>query len=422
MKIKIENGTLICPAESNPRIGNVYIASGKILSEDQAADFEADIIINAQNQYIMPSLVDLKGRIHPSAPYVQYNHGLKELSAYEANGFSQVTCFPNQFHCFDRSATINKLKQTPTALLLSPIGALTLDNLGTQLNDYQALHEAGCIAFSSGLKPVTDLRILRSAYKLLASLNYLVIICPQDPCLSEKGCAHEGKIATRLGLKPIPRTAETLSLVQHLTLIAETGVRAHFTGLTSHDSIDIIRDYKNKGLAITCDVAISHLHLTDVDIGEFNALCHMNPPLRASEDLLALKKGLLDGVIDAIVSDHCPLKHADKLAPFEETVPGISIIDSFLRLCLKSHDDLCLDQTISLNHWVGKFTLNPLKILGLPGGTFQPNSPANLILVDPKQDHLLDPTTFHSSFKQSPFDQWPFRHKLTHVILNGQII
>jgi dihydroorotase len=422
MNIKIINGTLICPTESSPKQGELWISSGKIIAPHHAADFKADLVIDATDKWIMPSAVDLKGRVHLPGVSIQYDNGIKELSAYQQTGFSQVTCFPNHFHCFDGTPTIDKLVQAANPIKLTPVGALTVNNLGEQLNDYQALHQAGCVAFSSGLKPITDLTILRSAYDLLASYGYLLIICPQEATLTKNGCAHEGKIATRLGLKSISRTAETVSLVQHLSLIEATGVRAHFTGLTSADSIDLIRHYKNKGLNITCDVAIAHLHLTEVDIGEFNALYHVNPPLRASQDLLALKKGLLEGVIDAIVSDHCPLNASHKLAPFEETLPGMSLIDSFLKLCLKTHQDLSLDQNISLNLWVAKFTLNPLTILGLPGGTLQPSNQANLLIVDPKLEHLQDQTGFHSQFKQSPFHQWPFSHEISHILSNGQVL
>lgn len=420
MKIEIINGTLICPTETTPRVGNILIDSGKIIANTHGTDFHSDKIIDAKNKWIMPSLVDLKGRIHLPATEIKYDNGLKELNAYRQAGFSHLACFPNQFHCFDKVATISKLTQNTQAINLTPIGALTVNNLGEQLNDYQALHEAGCRGFTAGLKPINDLTILRSAYELLASLNYLVIIAPQDYSLSKNGCAHEGKIATRLGLKPIPRMAETLSLVQHLSLIAATGVRGHFTGLTSHESVDMIKHYKNKGLNITCDIAIAHLHLSDVDIDEFNALCHVNPPLRDTQDLLGLKKGLLEGIIDVITSDHCPLDASHKLAPFEETIPGMSMVDTFLKLCLKSYDNLSLDEKIPLNLWIAKFTLAPLKILGLPGGTLQPNENANLIIVDPHHDHLLDAAQFQVGFKQSPFDQWPVSHQLCHHILNGQ--
>ncbi len=420
MKIKIINGTIICPTENAPRQGNLLIDSGKIIAENPLVDFQPDQVIDAKNKWIIPTLVDLKGRIHPPGSYIKFDNGIKELTAYSQTGFSHLACFPNQFHCFDKLATISKLTQTSLPITLAPIGALTVDNLGEQLNDYQALQQAGCIAFSSGLKPIPDLTILRSAYELLASMNYLVIISPQDYSLSKNGCAHEGKIATRLGLKPIPRMAETLSLVQHLSLIEATGVRAHFTGLSSHESVDIMRHYKNKGLNISCDVAIAHLHLTDVDIGEFNTLCHVNPPLRDSQDLLGLKKGLLEGVIDAISSDHCPLDPSHKLAPFEETIPGMSMMDSFLKLCLKTYDDLSLDQKIPLNHWVAKFTLRPLTILGLRGGTLQPNDMANLLLVNPHHEHSLDSAQFLAGFKQSPFEQWPFSHQLGEIMMNGQ--
>lgn len=419
MKIHLINGTLICPTESAPRQGDLFIDGGKIITPLEKTHFKADMVIDAKNNWVIPSLVDLKGRIHPPADYIKYNHGIKELHAYEKTGFSHVVCFPNQLHCFDNTATIHKLHTLPN---LYPIGALTVNNLGEQLSDYSALSEAGCIAFSSGLHPIHDLTILRSAYELLATHNYLVIIFPQEYSLAKNGCAHEGKIATRLGLKSIPRMAESMALLQHLSLIEHTGVRAHFTGLTCHESIDIIRHYKQKGLNISCDVAIAHLHLTEVDIGEFNALCHINPPLRETRDLLALKKGLLDGVINALVSDHTPLTLSHKLAPFQETVPGMSMIDSFLKLCLKSYEDLSLDEILTLNQWVEKFTLEPLKILGLSGGTLQENDLANILVIDPHQMHLLESKNFHAGFKLSPFDQWSFSHVIKHIILKGNII
>ena len=232
------------------------------------------------------------------------------------------------------------------------------------------------------------------------------------------GCAHEGAVATRLGLPAIPEAAETAALAKDIELVAQTGARTHIGQLSCARSVDMVRRAKAKGLPITADCAIHQLFLTDHDIGDFDSNMHTIPPLRGQSDRDALREGVTDGTIDCLCSDHQPHEVDAKLKPYPSAEPGISGLDTLLPLAMR----LVEEDIVSLPELIAKLTLNPALILGLPGGRIGIDEVADLIIVNPYSHWICSSARFISKGRNTAFEGWDFRGSVTHTLVDGNIV
>ena len=281
-----------------------------------------------------------------------------------------------------------------------------------------SLRANGCVAFSNARHALASNLVQRRAMDYAAGQNSLVIIQPMDHDLMGNGCAHEGAIATRLGLPSIPVVAETAALAKDIQLVEQTGARTHFGQLSCAHSVEKIRQAKAKGLPITADCAIHQLFLTDHDIGHFDSNMLTIPPLRSQYDRDALRAGLTDGTLDCLCSDHQPHEVDAKLKPFPSAEAGISGLDTLLALAIRLADE----GVLSLGELIARLTQNPASILGLPGGKIGVGEVADLIIVDPDSHWICDPAKFVSKGKNSPFGGWDFHGSVTHTLIDGKII
>jgi dihydroorotase len=259
---------------------------------------------------------------------------------------------------------------------------------------------------------------MKRAFAYASTFGLRVFIEPDEHWLSIGGCAHEGQIATRLGLKGIPVSAETIAISRALELVAETGVSAHFGRISSAHGAELIARAKNEQLPVTADVCAHQLHLTEQDINSFNSTCHVIPPLRTLRDQEALRHALADSTIDAICSDHQPHDMDAKQAPFASTEAGISALETFLPLCLR------LSQQTGLNlvEIIDKITRSPANILGIDAGTLSPGADADICIFDENEDWQLDIGAIHSHGKNTPFQGWSFQGKVKHTIIDGKLL
>lgn len=396
MKIIIKNGYIA----TQDRIADIFIDNGKIIQIAQNNSFTAEHIIDATNQWVLPGLVDLCCR-----PHMLHPHGttlVPEAQAALKRGFTAL-CIPPDAENIPAS--------THALPRLFSIGALTAQLAGENIADLTALKAAGCIAFSNAQKPIYDTRIVKHCYDYAATFDYICVIQPQDPWLSQHGVAHEGFYSATLGLTGIPTTAETIAIAQHLLLIEQSGIRAHFTCLSSKAAVDQIRAAKAKGLKVTADVAMHSLHLTEEAIQHFDANCHVYPPLRSEEDRTGLLEGLKDGTIDAICSDHRPLDSSAKLAPFAETIPGMSTLDTFLGLGL----DLVNNQQLPLSTLLKAISTAPADIFDLSVGT-------DLCIINPHATWQVTDRSLYSQGKNTPFKDRTLSSFVTHTLMDGKIV
>ncbi|MCW5621102.1 MAG: dihydroorotase, partial [Burkholderiales bacterium] len=317
MKLLIRNATLVDPLAQTEAQGDVAVAQGRIVALGSTPDsFRAEQIIDASGLYVCPGLVDLCARV-AAVP--------AEARAAAAGGVTSLICPPDVDAPLDEPGLVERLKSSARAVTgarIYPLGALTQGLKGERLSEMAELQAAGCIGFSQADVPLRDLRVLRRALQYAATFDFPVWLHPQERSLAAGGVAHDGEVATRLGLPGIPVSAETIALSAILILARETGARVHVCRLSSADAVTLMRAAKREGLRVTCDVAAAHLHLTELDVGFFDARCNLLPPLRTARDRDALRAGVADGTIDAVCSDHAVLPADAKEMPFGEAIPG----------------------------------------------------------------------------------------------------
>lgn len=338
MNLRIANGLLVDPVAGTERIGDLYVL-GDVIAGSGAAPtgFVADRVIDASGLVVCPGLVDLSARLRE--PGFEYRATLEsEMAAAVAGGITCLACPPDTDPPLDEPGLVEMLKRRASSLRLArvnPIGALTQGLRGERLTEMAELTEAGCVAFSQDDRPFADLTVLWRALQYATTYGFPVWLRPEDPGLARGGVAHDGEVATRLGLAGIPAIAETISLSAILLLARETGARVHVCRLSTAEGVDMMRKAKADGLPVTCDVSAHHIHLSEMDIGYFDAHCRLSPPLRSLRDREALVRGLADGAIDAICSDHTPVDEDGKQLPFGEAEPGATGLELLLPLALK---------------------------------------------------------------------------------------
>src|SRR6185369_1741995 len=274
------------------------------------------------------------------------------------------------------------------------------------------------VAFSQAEAPLTDTGVLLRAMQYAATFGHRVWLRPQDAYLAKGGVAHDGEVATRLGLAAIPPAAETIALATIFELVRVTGVQVHLCRLSTADGVAMVRAAKLDGLPVTCDVGAHHLHLCDVDIGWFDAQCRLIPPLRSTRDRAALRAGLADGTIDLVCSDHAPVDDDGKQLPFGEAEPGATGLELLLPLVLKWADE----ERVSLVEGLARITSRPADVLGSPAGHLGVGAPADICLFDAAMHWRVEPAALASQGKNTPFLglEVPGRVKMT--IVGGHVV
>lgn len=399
---------------------DVLVADGKILALATAdAAFDSDQEIDAQGSWVIPGLVDLCARLRE--PGQEHKATIRsETRAAASTGITTLCCPPDTTPIIDTPAVAelirNRAEQAGYANVL-PIAALTQGLRNDQLSEMSALKEAGCPAVAN-VGPIANTQIQRLAMEYAQTHELTVFINPIDEWLAKNGCAHEGKISTHLGLPGIPVAAETAAVARDLALIELIGVKAHFTRLSTARAVRMIARAQFDGLPVTADVCAHQLHLTEMDISNFDSRCHVIPPLRTQRDKDGLREGIRQNVIQAICSDHQPHEADAKLAPFCSTQPGISALETLLPLTLRLHEE----DKLSILECIQRVTSGPADILGLKTGRLSVGSPADIAIIDPSHYWQLNDRTMISQGLNTPFTGWEFKGKVTHTFLNGNLV
>ena len=420
-RLLVSNGLILDPVTQSVKTSNVYIADGNIIAIDhEPVGFEADRSIDATGLIISPGLVDLSARLRE--PGLDFKADIySEVTAAASAGITTLCCPPDTDPVIDEPAVVELIHRKAANAAhthVVTLGALTRGLEGHLLSEMATLKAAGCVGVSNSRRPVANTLILRRAYSYAASCGITLFIEPDEHWLSTGGCAHDGKVATRLGLQGIPVSAETVAISRALELILETGARAHFGRLSSAHGVELIRRAKERGMAITADVSAHQLFLSEMDINSFNSMCHVLPPLRSQRDMEALREAVKDGVIDAICSDHQPHEPDAKQAPFASTEPGISSLETLLALTLR----LVHEQLVPTYTALSLLSTQPAAILGIEAGVLAANRPADICIYDPEQDWQLDTSTMLSRGKNTPFAGWNFQGKVRHTIIDGRLV
>jgi dihydroorotase len=421
MKIHIRNGRLIDPKNNIDAIQDVFIAAGKIVAIGSApADFHANQTLDATGQIVCPGLVDLSARLRE--PGFEYKATLEsELRAAAAGGITSLACPPDTEPVLDEPGLVEMLKHRAKLLNLAhvyPLGALTRQLEGKQLTEMCELTEAGCVGFSHATAPLTDTLVMRRAMQYASTFGFRVWLHPEDVYLARNGVAHDGEVAARLGLTGIPSSAETIALATILTLAQETGAHVHVCRISSREGVEMLRKAKQQGVTVSSDIGINHLHLTEHDIGYFDAQCHLKPPLRSQRDRDALRQGLADGTIDAICSDHTPVDDDAKLAPFAESEPGATGLELLLPLTLK----WAQESNTPLLKALASVTSEPAALLGIAAGHLTVGACADVCVFDMEEYWKVAPQSLLSQGKNSPFLGLELAGKVRATIVAGHLV
>jgi dihydroorotase len=425
MKILIKNGRVIDPASKFDKVADIAIAAGRIVSIGDAGGFTAARTIDAQDCIVAPGLVDLAVRLRE--PGYEHEGMLEsEMAAAVAGGVTSLVCPPDTDPVLDEPGLVEMLKFRAEKLhqaRVFPLGALTRGLQGEILTEMVELTEAGCVGFSQAETPISNTQVLQRALQYAATFGYTVWLRPQELHLG-RGVAASGSLATRLGLPGVPVAAETIALHTIFELMKITGARVHLCRLSSADGVQLVRQAKEQKLQVTCDVSINSLHLTDNDMGFFDSRARLNPPLRQQRDRDALRAGLADGTIDALVSDHTPVDEDEKTLPFGEAEPGATGIELLLSLALRWGEENKAD----LSRALSVVTSAPAKVLGASLGTLQASigqlaagGIADLCVFDPKAEWVVTPDRLRSQGKHTPFAGYPMRGRVRCTIAAGQI-
>ena len=421
MKIQINNGRLIDPRAKRDGVQTLFIGDGKIVAIDAApADFKADKIIDAAGKIVCPGLVDLSARLRE--PGFEHKATLEsEMLAAVAGGVTSLVCPPDTDPVLDEPGLVEMLKRRADALhqtRVYPLGALTVGLNGERLSEMVELTEAGCVGFFNANQPIINTNTLYRAMQYAATYGYTVWLRPEDAHLANHGIAHDGEVATRLGLAGIPVSAETVMIATIAIIMRETGARVHLARLSSRLGVDAVRAAKADGLPITCDVGIHHLLLTDRDIGYFDSQYRFAPPLRSQADRDALSRAVIDGTIDAICSDHTPHDDDAKNVPFGEALPGSTGLELLLPLTLKWAGQAGVPVSFALQ----KISGDPARLLGLAAGALAIGEPADICIFDPKAYWAVTAQTLRSQGKNSPYLRRELEGRVSHTVIEGRLV
>lgn len=410
--IEILNARLIDPGNGLDDVLDLFIADGLIAAVGKApAGFSAERRIDAAGLIVCPGLVDLSARLGSLEP---------ELAASVAGGVTSLACPPDTNPPLDEPGLVERLVRRSAALgqtRVYPIGALTQQLAGEKLAEMHSLARAGCIAFSQAKRPITDTQLLLRAMQYAATFGYAVRLRPQDPFLARDGVAHDGEVASRLGLTGVPVSAETVAIATALLLASETGVRLHLSRLSSAAGVTLIRKAQRSGVRVSCDVSIHHLHLSERNIGYFDSNARFDPPLRSTTDRDALRAAAAEGVA-VVCSDHTPVDADGKQLPFGEALPGASGIELLLPLTLQWASETGLPLTTAL----ARITCDPAAILRIPAGSLSVGKVADICVFDAEESWLATPENLRSQGKNTPFLSREMRGRVRMTLVEGRIV
>ena len=426
MKILIQGGRVIDPSRNFDEVADVALAAGRVVGIGRTPDgFVPNKVIDARGCIVAPGLVDLAVRLRE--PGYEHEGMLEsEMAAAVAGGVTSLVCPPDTDPVLDEPGLVEMLKMRAEKLhqaRVFPLGALTRGLAGEVLTEMAELTEAGCVGFSQAEVGLANTQVLQRAFQYASTFGYTVWLRPQDVHLG-KGVAASGPLATRLGLAGVPVAAETIALHTIFELMKVTGARVHLCRLSSAAGVALVREAKVQGLPVTCDVSINSLHLTDTDIGYFDSRLRLSPPVRQQRDRDALAQALVDGTVDALVSDHMPLDEDAKTLPFAEAEPGATGLELLLSLALRWGQQ----SGAGLTRALAVITGDPARVLGASLGTLQAScgqlvegGVGDVCVFDPLSHWQVQAANLRSQGKHTPFSGYELPGRVRWTFVGGHL-
>jgi len=423
MKILLKNGRLINPHDGKDTVTDLLIVDGIIEKIDSNLSVGKEVqIYDLTGKILSPGFIDM--HVHLREPGFEYKETIETGCLAAANGgFTAVCCMPNTNPAIDNASVIrwiiDRSKNVNNGLVdVYPVAATTKNREGKEIAPMMELADAGAIAFSDDGAPVENSEIMRRALEYASMINKPIIQHPEELSLTKGGVMNEGFVSTSLGMQPIPSVAEEMMISRDLHLVEYVNAQYHVAHISTAGSIELIRMAKKKKLQVSCEVTPHHFMLTDEAVRSFDTNTKMNPPLRTCNDVEAVKQGLRDGTIDAIACDHAPHSFDEKQVEFNYAPFGIVGLETAVGLAMT---ELIATNILSLNQLIQVFSINPRNILHLPPIKIVEGEKANLTIIDPSTEWIVDTQRFKSKSKNSPFNGWKLKGKTFGIFNNGQI-
>jgi dihydroorotase len=421
----IRGGRVLDPASGLDDLHDILVEGSLIRGTGPPGSLDAEAhasteIIEADGLWVVPGLIDL--HTHLREPGEEYKETILTGSrAAAAGGFTTICCMPNTKPVNDNSAVTDFiLRRAAEADLVRvcPVGAISQGQRGEVLAEYAELKEAGVVAVSDDGQAVMNGQLMRRALEYAQVFNLPVISHAEDRDLAADGVMNEGVVSTRLGLREIPSAAEDVMVFRDCSLAELTGGRLHIAHVSSGGSVDLVRQFKARGVQVTAEATPHHFTLTDEALENFDTNLKVNPPIRSSKDLAAIHQGLADGTIDAIATDHAPHSTIEKDVEFDYAAFGMIGLETALPLTLRLVEQGILSPLEALS----KLTCNPARVLGIELGRLSPGLQADITLIDPRGEFTVDVNLFRSKSRNSPFHGWNLKGYAVMVLRNGKVI
>ena len=419
----IEGGRVIDPANGVDGIRTVVVRDGRIAEVAERAERPRDArTIDARRKWVTPGFVDL--HVHLREPGQEYKETIATGAlAAVAGGFTTVCAMPNTKPVNDTASVTELVLARGARAALArvlPVGCISRGQAGEELAEYGELRAAGCVAVSDDGKPVVSSALMRRALEYARAFDLPVAVHEEDPGLAGKGVKHEGAVATRLGLRGIPAAAEEVPILRDLALLELTGGRLHVQHVSTRGGVRAIRDAKKRGLRVTAEATPHHLTLTDEDLAAsgYSTDHKMNPPLRSADDVRAVREGLADGTLDAIATDHAPHSAVEKDLEFDAALNGIVGLETAFAVCM----DLVRSGSLQERRLVEALTSGPARAFGLAAGTLGRGVPADVAVLDPAAERIVDPGLLRSRSRNTPWKGKRLAGLCLHTIVDGRIV
>ncbi|MCO4294194.1 dihydroorotase [Solitalea sp. MAHUQ-68] len=419
MKFLIKSATIVDPNSSfNGQVKDILIDKGQITQIDSVIEAKGAEVYDATGQFVSPGWMDM--HVNFGDPGFETKEDLiSGCAAAAAGGFTAVAIMPNTNPPMHSKAEIEYIKNRAkgNSVDVYPIGSLSVKREGVDIAELYDMTQSGAVAFSDGNKPVQNAGFMMRSLQYALAFNGLVISYPEDASIAEKAKVNEGITATYLGMKGIPNIAEELMIARDIFLAEYTGGKVHFTTVSTAGGVELIRAARKKGLPITADVAVHHLLLDDSVLMGFDSNYKVKPPLRSQNDIKALKDGLRDGTIDAVVSQHTPHEIEFKDQEFETSAYGISGLETAYAVF-----NMACEKVLAIEEMVDALAISPREILGLEVPVIELNKPANITVFDPDHQWMLSAENIRSKSKNTPFIGKDLKGKAMAIVNNGQMI
>jgi dihydroorotase len=419
LRLLIKGGRIIDPSQQMDRTADLLIEQGLVKSLDDSISIEGVEILDATGLVVAPGFIDL--HVHLREPGEEYKETIESgVAAAVAGGFTSICAMPNTMPVNDNASVtrfiIDKAREAGLARVY-PIGAITRQSRGEELAEMAEMKAAGAVAVSDDGRPVMNSQVMRHAMEYARDHGLVVVDHCQDLNLAADGVMHEGRYSTMLGLRGMSSAAEESHVARDIMLAELTGSRIHIAHLSTAGSVELVRRAKHEDIAVTCEVTPHHLALTDAAVVGFDTNTKMSPPLRSETDRAALIEGVLDGTIDAIATDHAPHHADEKMLDYDHAPSGVVGLETALGVVLTVlHHSL----GVPLARVIDMLTTAPARVFSLPGGTLAVGSPADVTVFDPANEWTIDPQSFKSKSRNTPFAGWKLRGRVVETLIAGR--